>query len=151
MNYEDQLLEENEMSDNDNYLNKELVNVHEEEELVDIHEEELVDIHEEELVDICEEEELVDICEEEELMNIEKEFIVNEEEFINADEDVDQVTIADYNEARAHEVAAALGSSKIQVKQVDVNDSDRLSQLLRDADSRGARDRSDRSCGRVAI
>ena len=85
MNYEDQLLEENEMSDDDNYLNKELVNVHEEEELVDIHEEELVDIHEEELVDICEEEEL---------MNIEKEFIVNEEEFINADEDVDQVTYA---------------------------------------------------------
>ena len=94
MNYEDQLLEENEMSDDDNYLNKELVNVHEEEELVDIYEEELVDIHEEELVDICEEEELVDIREEEELMNIEKEFIVNEEEFINADEDVDQVTYA---------------------------------------------------------
>ena len=49
-------------------------------------------------------------------------------------EDVDQVTIADFNEARAHEVAAVLGSSKIQVKQVDVNDTDRLSQLLRDAD-----------------
>ena len=77
MNYEDQLLEENEMSDNDNYLNKELVNVHEEEELVDIHEEELVDI-----------------CEEEELMNIEKVFIIDEEEFIDADEDVDQVTYA---------------------------------------------------------
>ena len=85
MNYKDQLLEENEMSDDDNYLNKELVNVHEEEELVDIHEEELVDIHEEELVDICEEEEL---------MNIEEEFIVDEEEFIDADEDVDQVTYA---------------------------------------------------------
>ena len=95
MNYENQLLKENEMSDNYNYLNKELVNVHEEEELVDIHEEELVDIHEEELVDICEEElvdirekeELVDICEEEELMNIKK-------KFIDADEDVDLVTYA---------------------------------------------------------
>ncbi len=30
-------------------------------------------------------------------------------------EDVDQVTIADYNEERAREVAATLGSSKIQV------------------------------------
>ncbi len=45
-------------------------------------------------------------------------------------EDVDQVTIADYNEERAHEVAADLNSSKIQVKQIDVNDSERLSQLL---------------------
>ena len=75
------------MSNDDNYLNKELVNVHEEEELVDIHEEELVDIYEEELVDIHEEEELVDIRKEEELMNI-------KEEFIDADEDVDQVTYA---------------------------------------------------------
>ena len=58
------------MSDDDNYLNKELVNVHEEEELVDIHEEELVDIRKEE-----------------ELMNI-------KEEFIDADEDVDQVSYA---------------------------------------------------------
>src|SRR5205807_5601251 len=45
-------------------------------------------------------------------------------------EAVDQVTIADYNEERAREVAATLGSSKIQVKQIDVNDSERLSQLL---------------------
>src|SRR2546421_11943091 len=49
-------------------------------------------------------------------------------------EDVDQVTIADYNEERAREVAAALGSSKIQVKQIDVNDTERLSQLLRGSD-----------------
>jgi lysine 6-dehydrogenase len=49
-------------------------------------------------------------------------------------EDVDQVTIADYNEERAREVAATLGSSKIQVKQIDVNDSERLSQLLQGSD-----------------
>ena len=47
--------------------------------------------------------------------------------------DVDQVTIADYNEERAHEVAAALHSSKIQVKQVDVTDEERLRELLRGA------------------
>src|SRR3984893_3852336 len=49
-------------------------------------------------------------------------------------EDVEQITIADYNEERAREVAAALNSSKIQVKQIDVNDSERLPQLLRGAD-----------------
>src|SRR5437763_7650911 len=49
-------------------------------------------------------------------------------------EDVDQVTIADYNEERAREVAATLGSSKIQVKQIDVNDAERLSQLLYGSD-----------------
>ena len=49
-------------------------------------------------------------------------------------EDVDQVTIADYNEERAREVAATLGSSKIQVKRIDVNDSERLSQLLQGSD-----------------
>lgn len=48
--------------------------------------------------------------------------------------DVDHITIADYNEERAHEVAAALNSSKIQVKQIDVNDADRLCNLLRGAD-----------------
>lgn len=50
-------------------------------------------------------------------------------------EDIDQVTIADYNEERAHEVAAALNSSKIQVKQIDVHDTDRLSSLVRGADA----------------
>ena len=49
-------------------------------------------------------------------------------------EDVDQVTIADYNEERAHEVAADLNSSKIQVKQIDVNDSERLATLLHGSD-----------------
>src|SRR5579864_7089884 len=48
--------------------------------------------------------------------------------------DVDQVTIADHNEERAREVAAALHSSKIQVKQIDVNDEERLRVLLRGAD-----------------
>jgi saccharopine dehydrogenase-like NADP-dependent oxidoreductase len=48
--------------------------------------------------------------------------------------DVDQVTIADYNEERAHAVAAALNSSKIQVRQIDVNDPERLAGLLRGSD-----------------
>ncbi|MFL5628546.1 MAG: saccharopine dehydrogenase family protein [Ktedonobacteraceae bacterium] len=48
--------------------------------------------------------------------------------------DVDQITIADYNEGRAHEVAGSLKSSKIAVKQIDVNDSERLAQLVRGAD-----------------
>jgi len=49
-------------------------------------------------------------------------------------EDVGQVTIADYNEERAHEVASALNSSKIQVKQSDVADEEGLCNLLRGAD-----------------
>src|SRR5713101_3928801 len=48
--------------------------------------------------------------------------------------DVDQITIADYNEQRAHEVAATFNSSKIAVKQIDVNDQDRLCSLLCGAD-----------------
>jgi saccharopine dehydrogenase-like NADP-dependent oxidoreductase len=48
-------------------------------------------------------------------------------------EDIDQVTIADYNEDRAREVASALNSSKIQVRQIDVNDPERLSTLVRGA------------------
>lgn len=48
-------------------------------------------------------------------------------------EDVDQVTIADYNEERAREVASALNSSKIQVKQIDATDEERLCNLLRGA------------------
>ncbi len=57
--------------------------------------------------------------------------------------DVDQITIADYNEGRAREVAASLKSSKssgssessrIAVKQIDVNDAERLAQLVRGAD-----------------
>src|SRR5579864_4129502 len=49
--------------------------------------------------------------------------------------DVDQITIADYNEERAHEVAAALASSKLEVKQIDVNDEARLRKLLHGADA----------------
>ena len=49
--------------------------------------------------------------------------------------DVDQITIADYNEERGHEVAAALASSKIEVKQIDVNDEQRLRKLLHGADA----------------
>src|SRR5438093_1027573 len=52
--------------------------------------------------------------------------------FVN--DDIDQVTIADYNVERAHEVAATLNSSKIQVKQIDVNDADCLASLVRGAD-----------------
>ena len=48
--------------------------------------------------------------------------------------DIDQITIADYNEERAHEVAASLHSSNILVKQIDVNDQERLRTLLRGAD-----------------
>src|SRR5258706_4528447 len=49
--------------------------------------------------------------------------------------DVDQITIADYNEERAHEVAAALASRKLEVKQIDVNDEERLRGLLHGADA----------------
>jgi len=48
-------------------------------------------------------------------------------------DDVERITIADYNEERAHEIAAALNSSKIEVKQIDVNNAERLGRLLRDA------------------
>ncbi|HEX6551819.1 MAG TPA: saccharopine dehydrogenase NADP-binding domain-containing protein [Ktedonobacteraceae bacterium] len=48
-------------------------------------------------------------------------------------EDVDQITIADYNEERARDVAATLNSSKILVRQIDVCDSERLSKLVRGA------------------
>src|SRR5260370_30203631 len=49
-------------------------------------------------------------------------------------EEVDQITIADYNEERAHEVASSLKSNKIQVRQIDVNDEARLHTLLRETD-----------------
>ena len=48
--------------------------------------------------------------------------------------DVDCITIADYSEERAQEVSAALQSSKIEVRQIDVNDVERLSALIRGAD-----------------
>lgn len=49
-------------------------------------------------------------------------------------QDVDQITIADYNEERAAEVASSLQSSKIQVKQIDVHNEERLRQLICGAD-----------------
>ncbi len=48
--------------------------------------------------------------------------------------DIDQVTIADYHEGRARELAESLRSSKLQVWQIDVNDEERLCTLLRGAD-----------------
>ena len=48
--------------------------------------------------------------------------------------DVDQIVLADYNENRARQVAATLNSSKIAVRQIDVNDQDRLGMLLQGAD-----------------
>ncbi len=49
-------------------------------------------------------------------------------------EDIDRITLADYNEARAQQVAASLQSSKIQVKQIDVTNEEQLCTLLRGAD-----------------
>jgi len=49
-------------------------------------------------------------------------------------QDIDQITLADYNEKRAAEVAATLNSTKIQVRQIDVNDTERLRDLLHGAD-----------------
>jgi saccharopine dehydrogenase-like NADP-dependent oxidoreductase len=48
-------------------------------------------------------------------------------------EDIDQITIADYNEERAHKVAASMNRSNIVIKQIDVNDEERLRALLRGA------------------
>ena len=48
--------------------------------------------------------------------------------------DIDQITIADYNEERAHEVAASLQSNNVTARQIDVNDEERLRALLRGAD-----------------
>ena len=46
----------------------------------------------------------------------------------------DQITVADYNEERTQEVATSLHRSNIVVKQIDVNDGERLRALLRGAD-----------------
>jgi len=48
-------------------------------------------------------------------------------------EDVDQITLADYNEERAHEVAATFHSNNVEDKQIDVNDFERLCVLIRGA------------------
>src|ERR1700737_3458468 len=49
-------------------------------------------------------------------------------------EDVDQITIADYNEERAREVASSLQSSKLAVRQIDVTNEEQLRNLLRGSD-----------------
>ena len=49
-------------------------------------------------------------------------------------EDVDQITLADYNEERVREVAATFHSNNVEVKQIDVNDFERLCVLIRGAD-----------------
>jgi saccharopine dehydrogenase-like NADP-dependent oxidoreductase len=49
-------------------------------------------------------------------------------------DDVDQITLADYSEERAREVASSLASSKVQVQQIDVTDEERLRRLLHGAD-----------------
>jgi saccharopine dehydrogenase-like NADP-dependent oxidoreductase len=49
-------------------------------------------------------------------------------------DDVDQITLADYNEARAQEVASMLKSSGLRVQQIDVTDEERLDGLLHGAD-----------------
>lgn len=48
--------------------------------------------------------------------------------------DIAQITIADYNEERAQEVAASLNRNNMVVKQIDVNDEERLRAILRGAD-----------------
>ena len=50
-------------------------------------------------------------------------------------DDIDLVTVADYNEARAQEVADSLKSSKVQARQVDVTDEEQLRRLIRGADA----------------
>ncbi len=50
-------------------------------------------------------------------------------------DDIDMVTVADFNEARAQEVVASLRSSKMQVRQVDVTDEEQLRHLIRGADA----------------
>lgn len=48
--------------------------------------------------------------------------------------DIDQITVADYNEERARELVHSLQSSKLRAQQIDVNDEDRLCALLRGSD-----------------
>lgn len=50
-------------------------------------------------------------------------------------DDIDMVTVADYNEARAQEVVASLRSSKVQARQVDVTHEEQLRRLVRGADA----------------
>jgi len=49
-------------------------------------------------------------------------------------DDIDLVTVADYNEARAQEVVASLKSSRVRARQIDVTNEEQLRQLIRGAD-----------------
>ncbi len=49
-------------------------------------------------------------------------------------DEVERITVADYNEQRARELAALLNSSKIAARQIDVTDDERLADLIRGAD-----------------
>jgi lysine 6-dehydrogenase len=49
-------------------------------------------------------------------------------------EDIDQITIADYNEERAREIASSLHSSRLTVRQIDVTNEEQLRMLLHDSD-----------------
>lgn len=48
--------------------------------------------------------------------------------------DIDQITVADYHEGRARELAESLGDRRLHAQQIDVNDEERLCALLRGAD-----------------
>lgn len=48
--------------------------------------------------------------------------------------DVDRITIADSNEERARDLATRLDSARLEVRQIDVTDQERLCSLLRGAD-----------------
>lgn len=48
--------------------------------------------------------------------------------------EIDHITIADYHEGSARALATALSSSKIEVRPIDVNDTERLAALIRGSD-----------------
>jgi len=48
--------------------------------------------------------------------------------------EIERITIADYNETRAQQLAASLGSNRVEARQIDVHDEARLRSLLRGAD-----------------
>jgi saccharopine dehydrogenase-like NADP-dependent oxidoreductase len=49
-------------------------------------------------------------------------------------DEIDRVTIADYHEGSARALATALNSSKIEVRQINVNDAERLAALIHGSD-----------------
>lgn len=50
-------------------------------------------------------------------------------------DEIERITIADYHEARARDLADSLSSSKVEVRQIDVNDETKLRELLRGANA----------------